>query len=231
MDRVTAPPLAGGWYERPPAGRLYHSRFNPAWLDELGIASSVIIDAGAFDGGDAIRFKDRWPAAKVVAIEADPTVYLALAVSVGAAGNGVQIIHCAVAERDDGRDWFQARLDGKIDSQGSLYRQTDAMNRRFPRVRQSPVSIFTLGRRLDSICRTIEAERIDLLHMDVQGAEHAALVGLGALRPELIWLETTDDGWVGVPGKAAIGALLAGMGYARIGDFGNDELHRFRGHA
>src|SRR5262245_34445362 len=55
--------------------RLFRSGFNIAWIGELGLVPKVIFDIGAYDGGDAVRFKQKFPDAHVVSFEADPVRY------------------------------------------------------------------------------------------------------------------------------------------------------------
>ena len=41
---------------------LFHSKFNPKWLTQLRIDPVTIMELGAFDGGDALRFSQAFPA-------------------------------------------------------------------------------------------------------------------------------------------------------------------------
>ena len=194
LPLVQAPPLEESFREGP-GKELAGSSFNTRWLAELGIDPRVIIDAGSYDGGDAYRFQQEFPQARVVAIEAEPARQEILRRSL--AGTPVTIVDAAVSDRDGVADWYTATYRGRIEAQGSLYRQTERMNRRTPDVRQAdrPTRVKTV--RLDTLCRDMGIAEIDLLHMDIQGAEYAALKGLGRMRPRLIFLEITKKGWIG----------------------------------
>jgi len=45
--------------------------------------------------------------------------------------------------------------------------------------------------RLDTFCEGSGVSNIDILHMDIQAGEYNALVGLGKIRPNLIFLEVS----------------------------------------
>ena len=97
---------------------------------------------------------------------------------------------------------------------------------------------FTPGRervpsvRLDLFCADHGVEGIDVLHMDVQGAEGMVLQGLGALRPRMIFLETNESGDTGhyrgsLPLKELLG-LLDAMGYDSKWSDASDALYVLR---
>jgi len=218
-----SPALSDGWFEGPNGQQLYHSRFNPIWLSELGIDPSVIVDAGSYDGGDAFRFSSHFPHARVITIEGEPLRYQI--VNDVLRDTSVEVINGAVSDRDGEANWFTATADGKVDAQGSLYRQTDRMNRKHPHVRQAeePIRVQTI--RLDTLSARLGADRIDLLHMDIQGGEYAALQGLGELRPAVIFLEVNDSGWIGGGTKSQIHDWLASREYQLAADLKGDRLY------
>ena len=221
---VASPPLKGEAYDGPHS-RLYHSGFNLNWLAELGVrAPGVLIDVGSFDGGDAYRFRRFSPGSRVIAIEADPTRAEILRSNL--ASTGVEIVEAAVCDRDGLVDWYPATINGTVDGQGSIYRHTDRLNRKFPFVKQSENPITVQGRRLDEICSSLGIASIDLLHMDIQGAEFVALQGLGKMRPSVIYLETMRvNGWIGSGGKKESTALLRRRGYRLAADLHGDRLY------
>jgi len=202
---------------------LTTSPFNTAWLTELGITPHVIIDAGSFDGNDALRFKAAFPTSRVIAVEADPERVQTISINV--AEREIDFVGNAIGDRDGELDWYQATVDGHIDAQGSLYRQTAFLNRRFPNVKQFEEPIKVECKRLDTLCRELGIEAIDLLHMDIQGAEFAALSGLGPLRPKTIFLEVLDNGWIGAESAAKIHALLRSFGYRLAADLKGDRFY------
>ena len=217
-----SPPLGEGVREGRD-GTLAGSSFNTRWLAELGIDPRVIIDAGSYDGGDAYRFQQEFPQARVVAIEAEPARQKIVRQSL--ADTPVTIVEAAVGDRDGEADWYTATHRGRIDAQGSLYRQTERMNRRTPDVRQvdRPTRVKTM--RLDTLCRKFGIAEIDFLHMDIQGAEYVALEGLGSMRPKLIFLEITKKGWIGAASPEKIHSMLTRRGYVLAAALKSDRLY------
>ena len=230
---VQAEPIREGFYVPEPGDtgpQLYHGAFNLDWLVELGIRPSVIADVGSYDAGDAIRFKLAFRRARVIAFEADADRFSVL--SRYADRFGVEACNLAILDQDGPVSWFSAEDDlygkGHRGSQGSIYRQSEAMDRAFTHVHQSKVPVSVKGARLDTFCMRSGIAAIDLLHMDVQGAEYDVIVGFGHLRPRLIYLETMPEelgGWRGAKPARAIHRLLSSMGYVIAGDFSSDRLY------
>lgn len=212
--------------------RLYHSQFDIAWLATLGVVPKTVVDVGAYDAGDGVRLKLSFPGARVVAFEADPQ--LARAAAAYASGLGVELVNAAVGDHDGEVDWYAARdaahsVDG-VGSQGSTFRQTAALDARHPHVRQSPTPIRVRSCRLDSFCAGAGIARIDLAHIDVQGAEHRVLLGAGRLRPKVLFIEIQRDdaGWVGAAPMRDVVDLLSRMEYELVADLGSDRLYVHR---
>ncbi len=223
---VRAPGLGEGKREGP-NGSLAASSFNTQWLSELGVDPSVIVDAGSYDGGDAYRFHREFPTARVIAIEAEPVRFAIVAKAL--VDTPVTVVNVAISDCDGEADWYSATHLGRIDAQGSLYRQTDRMSRRAPQVKQADTPVRATTIRLDTLCREHGIEQIDLLHMDIQGAEYAALKGLGLLTPRLIFLETTKKGWIGAGPPRDVDAFLTKRGYRLAVDLRNDKLYLHEG--
>jgi len=180
--------------------RLYHSAFNMAWIDELRLSPKVVLDIGAYDGGDSIRFKSRFPDARVVAFEADPVA------------------------------WYQAHDarfdDGKAGSQGSMYRHSPACKQRYDFVRQSATPISVEGIRIDTFCRRAGIDDVDVAHIDVEGAEYDVVAGLGDIRPKLLYVEAAPfDAWIGAKRPAELHRKLSCSGYLLAADLGGDRLY------
>lgn len=228
FPRVRAPALQETLQQQEIDGvtrQLASSRFNIAWLAEYGIRPSLIIDAGSYDGGDALRFAVAFPQSRVIAIEADPDRFAIVRNTLRT--TRIEVHNVAVNDRDGPVDWYPTQIDERPSGQGSIYRQSDALDQAFPFVRQSRHPTTVSGRRLDSLCRELAIEHVDLLHMDIQGAEHAALIGLGTLRPKMIFIETQNDrkAWIGSASTTATRNLLGQMGYRMAADFRTDRLY------
>jgi 2-O-methyltransferase len=228
--RIESPAECDGYFSPHGGFALYRSGFNVAWPRERGLNPKVIFDVGAYDGGDGVRLKQAFPAAKVISFEADPTRFT---IVVGATKPfEVAAIHAAVSDSDGFTQWFEAKDHlsnaGKVGGQGSIYRQNDVLNEKFPFVEQSSLPITVPSMRLDTFCRGNGIAVIDILHMDVQGAEFDVLSGLGEIRPFMIYLEVEGDdgaGWIGAKGTREVDALLQSWDYEMAGDFVCNRLY------
>lgn len=202
---------------------LAHSSFNTKWLTQKNIDPKVIVELGAFDGGDALRMSGQFPDCMVVSVEADPVRYKI--VKENLSGSRVILENLAVCETDGPVPWFSATMKDEVHAQGSLYRHTDNYKAMFPDVEQRDQTETVQGTRIDSLCVKHGITQIDLLHMDIEGAEIAALRGLGKFRPKMIFAEMCEDRFVDVPTVNETHELLCSLGYTLIADLGADRLY------
>jgi FkbM family methyltransferase len=208
--------------------RLYHSQFNLIWFDELRISPTVIFDVGAYDGGDSIRFKCRFPDTRVVAFEADPDRHRIVADNV--APFEIACIKAAVCDRDAPVPWYQSHDsrfgDAKTGSQGSIYRHSPEYARRFDFVRQNETPRDVEGIRIDSFCDQFGIGEIDLAHIDAEGAEHEVVAGFGHVRPKLVYVESAPfNAWIGARHPRELHRKLSFMGYVLAAELTNDRLY------
>lgn len=155
----------------------------------------------------------------IFAFEADP--FLFPAVKKNAASFDATAVNLAACDREGTIEWNVANGGG----QGSLFSHTDNYKQRYRGVAQVSRTTVACGR-LDTFCRVNAVEKIDFLHLDVEGAEYEVLIGLGDLRPSVIFLETISrDLWIGAKSCAQVHQLLSQMGYCVAGDFRGDRLY------
>jgi FkbM family methyltransferase len=127
----------------------------------------VILDLGSHIGTSIVFFRQRHPRAEIHGFEPDPGSFEMLQANVGAL-EGVSIDARAVAA---GRG--MARLHSSPNSLASSLIAGDG----------DPVSVRTIG--LDGIIEELGLDRIDLLKIDVEGAEYDVLANatrLGIVR-------------------------------------------------
>ena len=83
--------------------------------------------------------------------------------------------------------------------------------------------------RLDTFCAAHGITEIDLLHMDVQGAEALVLDGMGDLRPTMIFLEIDEvketSGYLGATPMADLVSRLTDKGYGAAWESEHDALY------
>lgn len=207
--------LAGGWQEPDADGRAFcTSCFNLAWFGELGIEPRVIFDVGSFDGGDALRFRHAFPQAAVIAIDADPL--RAERIMANTEGRGISVYGTALLDRIGTVELHHSCDRSELGSRcASIFKWGKK-----PKAALITVPCTTL----QAICASIGLDSIDLLHIDIEGAELLAINGLGPIRPRLIWAEVWD-GWEGAPGSVATHEGILALGYRQIAESKADRLY------
>jgi FkbM family methyltransferase len=198
------------------------SDFSTRWFE--GAAPRVVLDVGTFDAKDACTLKTLFPDCTVIAFEACPDNWGRLE-SRRAELGGIELVHAAVCDYD-GEAVFHSNTDcGGPGMSGSMLAPTDALiqvHRHLAFSAPRPVAAL----RLDTFCQTRAITHVDLLHLDVQGAEAAVLRGLGVLRPRLIFLEMNEGPhYVGAASSDALDAHLRGLGYLQRWTSGVDALY------
>jgi FkbM family methyltransferase len=226
-SNLTARPLGEASYEvfvGAEKRNLTHSSFNPAWLKEMGKTPTTILELGSYDGGDGFRFRQCFPEARIISVEADPDRFRIVRDNLK--NQRISAMNFAVCDVDGEIDWFSATIEGKARGQGSLFRHSDRYKRRFSFVSQSSEPVKLAAKRLDTLCREQGIDYVDLLHMDIEGAEQLALLGLGEIRPDVIYLEMRDSFFVGAGSKKETHALLRQLGYVLVVNFWADRMYR-----
>jgi FkbM family methyltransferase len=119
------------------------------------IPAETILDLGASVGLATLRLLASHPGAKVVAVEADPVLIPRLRANV--AGLPVTVVHAAVAASSGEREFFRS----DIDSWGNSLDNTSGT--------QTAVAVPALS--LGDLLDRHQIDRVDLLKLDVEGAE------------------------------------------------------------
>lgn len=172
--------------------RLYKSEFPSEWLKHLG-NPKVIVEFGSYDGGDGAFYKQMFPDARVISIEASPSRSAAIASYAGKLG--IEFYECAISNYTGEIDFYEVYDPNVLDcpdktgSSGSINKRTDLYKSTFSHlVEKKPVQIISM--RFDDFCEAVlDTSEVDFVHIDVEGAEHKVLEGMGELRPKVMWLE------------------------------------------
>lgn len=214
------------------------SRFDLSWFDKyLKRAPKVILEFGSYDGGDGVLYKNSFPNCRVISIEACPERYTI--VEKNADKFGIESYNYAVCDFDGKIDFFQVEdtiscknnsYESSFGSSGSINSRTDVYKVKFPHVKEKP-SILIDSVRLDTFCEMNEVKNIDLLHCDVEGAEHKVIAGMGSLRPKLLWLEVhlgKEFYGENAYDPVELNSVLRDMGYIMVESNGSDNLYELR---
>jgi FkbM family methyltransferase len=119
------------------------------------IPAQTIVDLGASVGLATLRLLSSHPGARVIAVEADPVLIPRLRANV--AGLPVTVVHAAVASETGQRQFYRSDIDSWGNSLDNTSQTQNAV----------PVPAFSLSDLLDAN----DVDRVDLLKLDVEGAE------------------------------------------------------------
>jgi FkbM family methyltransferase len=157
----------------------------------------------------------------VVWIEADPDLVGATKARVTSTEDKPKqlVIQALIADEDDRRMEFNRfSNDG---GSSSLFRSNETLRARFPGVRETGEVLSLRSRRLDTTLREagIAPSDIDVLVLDIQGAELMALRGAGEYLKAASFVESevsTQEIYRDAPLGREIDAFLASQGLRRI---------------
>jgi FkbM family methyltransferase len=183
--------LGARWILRRPSSRLWELKLN--WfggrrtfvvsdygelqvmrdiaLDEEyalpGIDPETILDLGANIGLASAWFRAHYPAARIVAVEPDPETFAKLERNLGA-DDAITLVQVAVGRESGEVDLFHPAGYSVASSVGDAHADAGSSTR---------VRACTI----DEVCAEYGLGRLDLLKLDVEGAELDAIDGFGGL--------------------------------------------------
>jgi FkbM family methyltransferase len=128
--------------------------------------ADVVVDAGANIGLSTLEFRARYPDARIIALEPDPHAFAKLARAT-AADPGIRALQVAVAATDEIRTFYTSR---------------ESVVSGFEPTRLFQTAIRVRARSLNSLLDELAIDRVDLLKLDVEGAEREALDGVDPVR-------------------------------------------------
>jgi FkbM family methyltransferase len=172
----------------------------------------VIFDIGANRGDTAIKYSNLFPTAKVYAFEPFAETFIKLKDNVKDYSN-INIYNFAISEKI-GKTVFYSNKNEDTNSILSSSKIGLSSDEQVKTIGQTIVNTETI----DSFCLNHKIEKIDILKMDIQGAELLALTGAIKLLEEkkigLIYTETYfRRQYINQPLFHEISAFLAQYGY------------------
>ena len=173
------------------------SDFKLEWIGRYTEGKDLVIfDIGACSFQDSNRFADAYPDSKVYAFEVDPEVFATYKELVR---SNVVPINVAV---------------GNYDGVGTFYPSTTNEGTRWifsgslmtPKIRRGTEDecvthkdlhfnmkgIDVEVRTFEFLCRNLGLEKVDVVHMDVQGAEYKVVQRMGKYKPKILFLEISE---------------------------------------
>lgn len=201
-------------------GTFHKSCFNTNWLED----PSVILDVGAFDFGDSVRFKRAFPDARVCAVEANPENYEKYAAR--ATTGGVETFPFAMSNVVGEIQFYKSRHVEGVNAQGSVLKPGAAYSSNYSHiVSHDAVPISVPATTMDEWCDQMKVKHVDLLHLDVEGAEHLVFLGMQKIRPKIVFAEfLIDGGWEGQAKFTETLELLASYGYRLVRELSFDKI-------
>ena len=188
-----------------------------------GFRPNVIVHAGASMAQELERYEAMNPR-HVVWIEAVPAMAERIRAEIAERSNGRVEHTCAQAVITD-RDGDEVAFNhfNNFDASSSIFKSTEAMRRKWPKLRETgEVSVLKTSR-LDTLLSGlgIKPEDVDVLILDIQGAELMGLNGAGAYLDHAAFLEvevSVEPIYEGGAQFAEVNALLESRGYSRLSE-------------
>jgi|LakMenE18May11ns_1017448.scaffolds.fasta_scaffold9948506_5 FkbM family methyltransferase len=205
------------------------SDFNLKWIKQIiGAKENItIFDVGAFNFEDSIRFKINFPNANVYAFEA--FILNCVKFSQKAIQNGVRTYNLAISDKNGETIFYNSTDYNGIEwtCSGSILKPSPKEGAELHKglnYNKEGITVQTI--RLDDFCKKNSIESIDIIHMDIQGAEYYAIKGLGEIRPKIIFCETCEyESYENSLTLNDLDNLLLEMGYEIKGRYTDDTLY------
>jgi len=189
----------------------------------------VIFDVGGCNFHDSIYLKTNFPSAQVYSFE--PSLENLKAYGDKAESFGVVVVPVAVGDKNDTTTFYNSPTHN---GSGSVLK---------PKLKDGTSEAFYYDGlifnvdgydvqivRLDTICEINNINRIDYLHIDVQGNEHSVIKGLGKYRPYFIFAETCEfEAYESKTSLEEFESDLYEMGYEKMFKFRDDTLYKLKG--
>jgi FkbM family methyltransferase len=189
-------------------------------ISAAGYQPRGIVHVGAHVAEEMELYLELGPAL-IVWVEADPAQAMRLGSAIRRRQAPIRQIAVEALIADvDGREFDFHRFSNKGQS-SSVFRATSALYDHWPDVRETGEVLRLTSSRLDTALRgaSVSPDEIDVLVLDIQGAELMALAGAGDYLGHAEFVETEvsqEEIYQGAPQADAVEAALAEHGFRRL---------------
>lgn len=193
------------------------SYFKMKWIDEFfDNKELVIFDIGAFNFDDSVNFKINFPSSSVYSFE--PFDHNIESYSQKAKSMGINVFKLAISDKVGKTKFYNSEtFNGKEwTCSGSLLLPSKKSGTEIhPGLIYNTEGVEVETTTIENFCDKNLIDRVDVIHMDVQGAEYYAIKGMGnKIRPKLIFCETCEyETYEGALTQKDLDDLLLSMGY------------------
>ncbi|GAB4188411.1 MAG: hypothetical protein Tsb0015_08390 [Simkaniaceae bacterium] len=129
----------------------------------------IILDCGANNGASSFMLLKQFPRGKILAVEADPEVFQALQEKTKNHKN-IFCFNYALGDRNAMVDFYENADKSSYHSQGSVFEVSDS-NWYWEDIEVKKQPILVEMKTLDSLCQEQGIQKIDMMWLDMQGAE------------------------------------------------------------
>jgi FkbM family methyltransferase len=206
------------------------SSFLPKLVNQYtNITINTVLDIGALEGGDGLRFNSWYPNAKVYSIEGSPHNYNVMVDKLGVREN-LEMFNYVMSSQNGMVDFRRVQYnddrskDGTM-IMGSIYNYTEGKKRQHKLKTMDSVKVESVT--FDRFCELNNITEVDIAHVDIEGATYDMVLGMNKILPKMLFAEQEAkemfaDKTTG--GNNALLALLSEKGYEMVKNFGNDYL-------
>lgn len=201
----------------------------------------VIFDIGACEGEESVRYARLFPRARILSFEPLPSNQALVRANFARYGvTRAELLPLALSDRAGEATFHVSSGQPPTEFSGRDWNYGNKSSSLLPPAAAGPMhgwiefkeAIVVPTDTLDAVCARHAIDRIDFVHMDVQGAEHLVLAGAARLLPNIsaLWLEVADrELYRGQKLRREMEALLHArgfsLGFAAHGGIEGDQFY------
>lgn len=163
----------------------------------------TILDIGACEGEDSVRYARCFPSARILAFEPLPANQALVRANLARYGaHQVELVPLALSDRSGEATFHVSSGRPPDEFAGQQWNYGNKSSSLLPPAQPGAMhgwvefkeTLTVPTDTLDRVCAARALDRIDFIHMDVQGAEHLVLAGAAGMlrKTTALWLEVSD---------------------------------------